>query len=255
MPDSKQLFTIDFNCDMGEGIGHDAALMPFISSANIACGFHAGDEASMNQTVALAIQHHVAIGAHPSFKDKENFGRKEMNLSVHEIYSLVSDQIRMLDIVTQSQGSRLNHVKPHGALYNMAAKNAEIAKAIAQAILDYDRKLLLYGLSGSFSISEAQKLGLKTASEVFADRTYQDDGSLTPRSEANALIEHSEESVSQVLQMIKEGMVTTVNGKKIPIIAETICIHGDGLHAVEFAKQIHDALKKENININALEKV
>ena len=255
MPDSKQLFTIDFNCDMGEGIGHDAALIPFISSANIACGFHAGDEASMNQTVALAIQHHVAIGAHPSLKDKENFGRKEMIHLPNEIYSLVTDQIKILDFIVKTKGSVLKHVKPHGALYNMSAKNTEIANAIAQAILDYDRKLLLYGLSGSFSISEAQKLGLKTASEVFADRTYQDDGSLTSRSEANALIENSIESVNHVRQMIKEGMVTTTNGKKIPILAETICIHGDGLHALEFAKQIHDTLKKENININALEKV
>ena len=254
MPESNRSIAIDFNCDMGEGAGSDGSIMPFISSANIACGYHAGDEESMIETVTLAIQHQVAIGVHPSFKDKENFGRKEMDIPIQEIYSLVTDQISLLDRVEQSQEAVLHHVKPHGALYNMSAKNALIAKTIAQATQDYDKELVLYGLSGSFSISEARRLGLKTASEVFADRTYQDDGSLTPRSVANALIENPDEAVSQVLQMIKERRVTTINGKIISLIAETICIHGDGIHAAEFAKQIHDVLKKEKINISVFGK-
>ena len=249
MPESNRSITIDFNCDMGEGVGSDGSIMPFISSANIACGYHAGNKVSIEKTVALAIQHQVAIGAHPSFKDKENFGRNEMDLPIQEIYSLVTDQIRIIDRVAKSQGALLHHVKPHGALYNMSAKNAVIAKTIAQATKDCDMNLVLYGLSGSYSISEARNRGLKTASEVFADRTYQDDGSLTPRSEANALIENPDEVVKQVLQMIKEGLMTTVSGKKIPIFAETFCIHGDGNYAVEFTKRIHDALKKEKINI------
>lgn len=234
----------DLNCDMGEGIGNDEALMPFISSANISCGFHAGNGDIIRHTMLLALKYNVQIGAHPSFRDKENFGRKEMHLGHDKLYAIVLEQLIKMDLIAKEKGARLHHVKPHGALYNMAAKNAEIAGTIAQAIKDFDEDLVLYGLSNSFLISEAKALGLATASEVFADRTYQDDGSLTPRSQPNALIEDEEQCIRQVWQMIQQGTVTTTSGKIIPIVAGTICIHSDGKHAVSFAQKIHDALKQ-----------
>ena len=231
------------NCDMGEGAGTDEVIMPFINAANIACGYHAGDTATMWQTVQLAIQYNVAVGAHISFFDKENFGRSEIQHSNDEVYELVSQQLIILNEITTALDAKINHVKPHGALYNMSAKDGILATTIAKAVKNFDGNLILVGLSGSHSISEAKKVGLKTASEVFADRTYQDDGTLTPRSLTNALIDTEEKVIKQVLQMIKEGSVTTVTGKTIPIIAETICIHGDGKHAVEFAKAIYEAVK------------
>ena len=244
--------TIDINCDMGEDTGNDEAIMPFISSANIACGYHAGDEKTMWQTIEVAKKYNVSIGAHPSFFDKENFGRREINLSPEDIYELVTQQLLLFNEIAMSADARMYHVKPHGALYNISAKDASIAKAIARAVKDFDQHLLLYGLSGSYSISEAKTIGLKTASEVFADRTYSDDGKLTPRSQSNALIEVADKAISQVLQMIKQRTVTSISGKTIPITAETICIHGDGKYAVELATKIHDALEKENIMIQPL---
>lgn len=233
----------DINCDMAEGIGNDELIMPFITYANIACGYHAGDMPTMWQTVESAIKHNVLIGAHPSFLDRKNFGRTEMNLDKEEIYDLVTQQLILLNEITSEFETKLHHVKPHGALYNMSAKNATLANTIAKAVKDFDASLVLFGLSGSHSISEAKAIGLQTASEVFADRTYQDDGSLTPRSQPNALIEDTDKVVQQVLQMLKEGTVTTVSGKVIPITAETICIHGDGKQAVDFAKAIHNAVR------------
>ena len=227
---------------MGEGVGNDELIMPFISSANIACGYHAGDSTTIWQTAELAIKHKVAIGAHVSFFDKKNFGRSEMQLSGDEVYELVSQQLIILNEITTALDAKINHVKPHGALYNMAARDAALAQVIAKAIKDFDSSIILVGLSGSSSISEAKKLGLKTASEVFADRSYQDDGSLTPRSQPYALIEDVNKVVKQVLQIIKERTVTTLSGKTIPVIADTICIHGDGKQAVEFAKAIHRAV-------------
>jgi 5-oxoprolinase (ATP-hydrolysing) subunit A len=235
---------VSINCDLGEGMNNDALIMPFISSANIACGYHAGDEKTIWRTIELAVQYKVNVGAHVSFLDKSNFGRQEMDLPATEIYELVQQQLIILKELADSFDVKLNHAKPHGALYNMSARDAAIAKSIANAIKDFDGSLILYGLSGSHSVSEAKSVGLKTASEVFADRTYRDDGSLTHRSQPNALIGDAEQVVKQVLQMINEGTVTTVSGKKIPIVAETICIHGDGKHAVEFAKAIHSAIKK-----------
>ncbi len=233
----------DINCDMGEGIGNDELIMPFITCANIACGYHAGDSATMWQTVELAIQYKVAIGAHLSFFDRDNFGRSEMQLDKKDIYDLVTQQLIILNEITSALDTTLNHVKPHGALYNMSARDAELANTIAKAVKDFNASLILFGLSGSHSIREAKAIGLKTASEVFADRTYQDDGSLTPRSQSNELIEDVQKAVQQTLQMIKDGTVTTVSGKIIPIVAETICIHGDGKHALEFAKAINDAVR------------
>ncbi len=244
--------TIDINCDMGEGIGNDEVIMPFISSVNIACGYHAGNEETMKLTIESAIKNNVAIGAHPSFPDRENFGRTKMDLPFAEIYDIIILQLRAINKIVKKHKAKLHHVKPHGALYNMSAKNTQIAEAIAQAVKDFDQNLILFGLSGSLSVEEAKKINLKIANEVFADRTYQDDGSLTPRSQANALIEDVDKSVQQALQMIKEKKVTSVNGKPIPIIADTICIHGDGKHAVEFAKAIYMALKEESIKVKAI---
>ena len=237
---------------MGEGIGNDAEIMPYLSSANISCGYHAGNIETIIETVLLAKKYNVAIGAHPSFPDKENFGRTEMHLPTEKIYELVSLQVELFLEVTRVAEIKLHHVKPHGALYNIAAKESVIAKAIALAVKDADAELILYGLSGSHLIKEAKSIGLATGSEVFADRTYQDDGSLTSRKEPGALIEDPVKVVNQVLQMVKESVVTTVSGKQIPIEAETICVHGDGKHVVEFVKYINGELRKENIKIRTM---
>ncbi len=232
----------DLNCDMGEGIGNDELIMPYITSANIACGYHAGDENTIQQTIKLAKKYKVNIGAHPSFLDRENFGRTDMKLSPQEVYELALEQIKIIQKIANHNNVPLHHVKPHGALYNIAAKDKKLAKAIADAVNDIDDNLILYGLSNSFLISEAKAIGLKTKSEVFADRTYQDDRTLTPRTQPNALIENVDEAIQQVLMMVQKGKVKTVSGKEIPIVAETICIHGDGKHAVEFARKINTFL-------------
>src|SRR5688572_22011604 len=212
---------MDINCDMGEGMSNDALIMPFITSANIACGYHAGDETTMRTTIVLAQKHNVNIGAHPSFKDKENFGRTEMHLSKKEIYDLMIWQMQIIQNIAEDMQAAIHHIKPHGALYNMSAKNADISEAIASAVKDFNRELVLFGLSGSLSIDVAQKLGLKTKSEVFADRTYQDDGSLTSRKEPNAMIVTVEECLVHVKEMVENKRVISVNGKSIPIIADT----------------------------------
>ena len=243
--------TIDINCDMGEGFGNDELIMPFISSANIACGYHAGDEKTIWQTMELAMKHKVSVGAHISFLDKENFGRKEIKLLPGDIYELVTQQLLLFNEIADSAEAGMHHVKPHGALYNISAKDAVIAKAIASAVKDFDHQLLLFGLSGSYSISEATAIGLKTASEAFADRTYDDNGILTPRSQPHALIEDAAKAAEQVFQMIKHGTVTTLSGKIIPVVAETVCIHGDGKQAAIFARTIYENLKKNNIEIKA----
>jgi len=246
--------SIDLNCDMGESfgaweMGNDAALMDYVSSVNIACGFHAGDASVMRKTVETAIEKNLKIGAHPSFPDLQGFGRREIKMSVREIFDIILYQVSALKGICEALGGRLNHVKPHGALYNKAANDPKIAGAIAEAVKAIDDNLIFYGLSGSFLISEAEEIGLKTASEVFADRTYQTDGSLTTRNQPNALITENEKAVGQVLQMIQTQTVTTVNGAKISIKAETVCIHGDGEHALEFARTIREKLIENNIKI------
>ncbi|MES1223285.1 MAG: 5-oxoprolinase subunit PxpA [Bacteroidota bacterium] len=245
------MLSVDLNCDMGEGYMNDDAIMPFISSANIACGFHAGDYDTMMRTVESAIKHNVSVGAHPSFPDKKNFGRTNMHFSPGEVYEIVFEQISILSRITKKFNLALHHVKPHGALYNMAAKDMDLALAICKAIADFDGKMILYGLSGSKLIAAALQSGLQSRSEIFADRTYQDDGSLTPRSNENALITDENISLMQVLRMIKESKVLTITGKEIDIVAETICIHGDGDHAVQFAQKIHREFKKENIAVRS----
>ncbi len=250
------MISVDLNCDIGESlgnqvVGNDEAIMPFLTSANIACGFHGGNPSVMQRTVKLAQRHGVAIGAHPSFPDLEGFGRREMMMSPAEIYELMIYQVSSLAGFVLVNGGKLHHVKPHGALYNMAARDANYARAIADAVADIDQSLLLYGLSGSELINAGISRGLKTCSEVFADRHYQDDGSLTPRTKPNALITSTNVAVAQVIRMVKDKTVVSDQGNAVSIKAETICIHGDGVHAVQFAKEIRLALESAGITIKS----
>ena len=229
------MYTIDINCDLGEGFPNDAVLMNYISSANIACGYHAGDDDTIKRTIDLCLIEEVAIGAHPGFNDKANFGRINRYLKDGELYDLVAAQITLMQDHCKRNGCSLHHVKPHGALYNMTAIDEFLSYTIASVIKDLDPSLYVYGLSDSHLISEAKKLGLKTVSEVFADRRYQSNGTLMPRSSLHALIHNTEEALEQSLQMIKNKTVTVIDAFyqiDIPIKAETICIHGDGIHAV-----------------------
>lgn len=248
---------IDLNCDMGESygawtMGRDNEVLPFVSSANIACGFHGGDPSTMRKTVAAAIKHGVAIGAHPSLQDLAGFGRRVIQITPDEAYDSVVYQIGALAGVAASQGARLHHVKAHGALYNMAARDAALARAICEAVRDIDSSLVLYGLAGSKLIEAAQAAGLKAASEVFADRSYQDDGSLTPRTQAGAMIEDVDQAVAQVVRMVKEGKVRSQSGKDVPVQADTLCIHGDQPNALVFASGIRRALEAAGISIQTV---
>jgi UPF0271 protein len=233
---------IDLNCDMGEGMDTDEAIFPFISSANISCGYHAGDADTMRRTVELALRHHVAVGAHPSYPDRANFGRVDMlgkGVELEEISGLIVDQLIRLQAICDEFGVDLHHVKPHGALYNRAARDEQVSALICRAIREFDPSLKLYGLSGSAMRTAALAHGLVFVNEVFADRTYQPDGSLTPRTSPDALIEDPVRCQAQVEKMVKEGRVSVAGGGEIDIVAETICLHGDGAHAVEFAKMIY----------------
>ncbi|MBI5972640.1 5-oxoprolinase subunit PxpA [Staphylococcus caledonicus] len=248
---------IDLNCDLGEAFGNysfggDADIIPLITSANIACGFHAGDENVMNETVKLAKEHGVGIGAHPGLPDLKGFGRRNMDIAPDEIYNLVVYQLGALNGFCKIHGTRINHVKPHGALYQMGARDKTIARAIAQAVYDFDPELIFVGLSNTLLISEAQAIGLKVASEVFADRRYEDDGQLISRKEKDASITNTEEALNQVIKMVTENKVVSKNGKEIDLQADTICVHGDGAHALEFVTQIRKKLTKEGIDIQSL---
>jgi 5-oxoprolinase (ATP-hydrolysing) subunit A len=245
------MLSIDLNCDLGEGFENDASIMPFISSANIACGFHAGDKETMLRTIGLAAENKVKIGAHPSFLDRKYFGRREMELPPGEVYDLVSEQVLLLTEMVKTFGLCLHHVKPHGALYNMAARDKTLAMEIATAVKDFDPMLIIYGLSGAALIKAAHKINLKSCNEVFGDRNYLEDGSLIPRTDENALLEDTGEVISRVLQMVTSGMVKTLTGREIPLIAETLCIHGDGKFALQFARDIHSALGQSGILICA----
>jgi UPF0271 protein len=240
---------IDLNCDVGEGYGNDAELLSIVTSANIACGYHAGDADTMKKTVDLAIENGSGIGAHPGYRDREGFGRQVKDIFVTEIFEIITDQVEALQRITRAAGSRLQHVKPHGALYNQAAKDPLLAESIAAAVKAVDKDLILFGLSGSALIEAGSRAGLRTAAEIFADRTYTSDGSLTPRSKPNALISDADEAVSQVMQIIQNDCVTAVDGTTVKLNADTICIHGDGENAVAFAFAIRNSLAKNNVEI------
>lgn len=245
---------IDLNCDLGESFGNykiglDDEVIRHISSANVACGFHASDPLVMQKTVALAKENGVCIGAHPGFPDLVGFGRRNMSVSPSEAKALVQYQIGALDAFCEAAGVKLCHVKPHGALYNMAGKDEILALAVCEGIFEYDSNLILLGLSGSKMIEAGKKIGLRTANEVFADRAYEDDGSLVARSKHGALITDENLAVSRVVEMVKNGRVTSITGNEIEIKADSICLHGDGVKAVEFAKRIKEELLKNDVEI------
>ena len=248
---------IDLNCDMGESfgawhMGNDEAVLEHVSSANIACGFHGGDPRTMRATVTAALARGVSLGAHPGFPDLQGFGRRAMSMTRSEAYEAVLYQIGALAGFAQAAGARLAHVKAHGMLYNMAAKDVSLAEAIAQASYDFDRDLVFYGLAGSELIRAAERIGLQTASEVFADRSYQDDGNLTPRSQPGAMIEDVEVSIAQVKRMVFEGVVRSASGKDVAVKADTLCVHGDQPGAVAFARRIREELSREGVTIGPL---
>ena len=249
-----QTHSVDLNCDMGESfgawtLGNDAALMPFITSANVACGFHAGDPAVMKATVRAALRHGVAIGAHPGLPDLVGFGRRNMDISAEEAFDMTVYQLGALQAVAKAEGGQLHHLKPHGALYNMAATNAALAEALAEAVYRVQPELTLYGLAGSELTKAGEKLGLRTAHEVFADRTYQANGTLTPRRQPDALITDADAAVAQVLRLVQTGQVRTQQGTDVALRADTVCLHGDGAHALEFAQRLHAALRQAGISL------
>ncbi|HTA64507.1 MAG TPA: 5-oxoprolinase subunit PxpA [Xanthomonadaceae bacterium] len=241
---------IDFNCDLGEGCD-DAAVMPYISSASIACGLHAGDEDTMRRTVALCQRHGVAIGAHPSFDDRAGFGRREMAWTPAEVYTLVLDQILALTDIAAAHGAPLSHVKPHGALYNMAARDATLADTIARAVLDADPMLRLYGLSGSALIDAGERIGLRVAHEVFAERRYEADARLTPRTMPDAVIHDLDGAIAQVRSIVRDGTVAARTGERIRLRADTLCLHGDRADAAHFARAVREALRTEGVEVAA----
>ena len=244
---------IDLNCDLGEGAGHDAGLMPLVTSANIACGGHAGDEATMRATVELALRHGVAIGAHPGFADRQNFGRRELPVTPAGAHLLVLTQTRQLQAVARQCGANVRHVKVHGALYNMAARDPALARAVANAVYEADPRLILFGLAGSRLIEAGAACGLRVVSEVFADRTYQPDGTLTPRPQPDAHISDGGAAAAQVLRLVREGKVRATDGTDVSIQADTVCLHGDGPHSVEFAQRLRREFAVAGIEVKALD--
>ncbi|PTT85836.1 LamB/YcsF family protein [Pelomonas sp. HMWF004] len=242
---------IDLNADLGEGAPDDTALLALVTSANIACGWHAGDARLMQATVAAALTRDVALGAHPSYPDREHFGRREMQLSAAEVQADLIYQIGALDALVRAQGGRLHHVKPHGALYNQAARDPVLADAVAEAVLSIDPHLALYGLAGSELLRAAERAGLRAVAEVFADRGYRADGSLVPRSEPGAHVHDVAEAVARTLRMVREGVVVAVTGETVPLQAQTICLHGDGPQALAFARALQAALTEAGVELRA----
>ena len=248
---------VDLNCDMGESfgayrIGADEEVFPYITSANVACGFHGGDPSVMRITIARARERGVAVGAHPGFPDLIGFGRREIDASPQEVYDLVVYQVGALLGFTNAARMTMQHVKPHGALYNMAVVKPELAAAIARAVHDVDPGLVLFGLPGSHLISEGQSAGLRTAAEAFADRNYMNDGSLVSRRRPDAQVHDADEAVARAVRMVREGKVRSVDGQDISLHVDTICIHGDGPHAVEFAKRLRSGFDAANIGVGPL---
>jgi len=249
--------SIDLNCDMGESfgawsMGDDAQVMPWITSANIACGFHAGDFGTMRASVALALQHGVAIGAHVSLPDLQGFGRRELRVSADEAYALTLYQIGALAGFARAAGGRVGHVKPHGALYNMAARDAALAAAIARAVRDFDAQLILVGLAGSALPQAGAAVGLRVAHEAFADRRYERDGSLTPRREAGAVLDDIESALTQAVNICTSGQVDTRDGGTLALRADTLCVHGDRPDAAVFTRRLRQTLESAGVAVSPL---
>ena len=245
---------IDLNCDMGESygawkMGDDAGIMPLISSANVACGFHGGDPATIRKTVRLALDHGVAIGAHPSLPDLQGFGRRVMKISPQDMYDLVVYQAGAVEAFARAAGSKLHHIKCHGALYNMAATDEALSEAMARAAKDLG--VMVYALSNSTMMKVVKAKGVHAIGEVFADRGYTDEGTLAPRDKPGGMIEDAGSAVKQALAMIEEGYVTTLSGKRVPVAADTLCIHGDQPGAAAFAKALRRAFAERKIEVGA----
>jgi len=248
--------TVDLNADLGESFGRytlgmDDRLLPLVTSANVACGFHASDPVVMEKTVLLACRGHVSVGAHPGYPDLMGFGRRPMAVTPAEAHAYVLYQLGALEAFLRPHGLRLRHVKPHGALYNAAAADPALARAVCAAVRDFDPSLVLYGLSGSCLLRAAEDAGLAACSEVFADRAYEEDGTLVPRGRPGAVIGDGQEAIRRVLRMVTEGRVTAISGKDIPLHADTVCIHGDGEKAVLFAAALRRALGENGIRVCA----
>ena len=239
---------IDLNCDMGETIGNDEEIMPYVTSANIACGIHAGDEASMRNTIRLAKKHGVAIGAHPGWNDREGFGRREMSLAPEEVQVLILRQISRLSTIARAEGVELLHVKPHGALYNQAAKDPTLATAIARAVKRFGQNLILVGLAGSRLVEAGIESGLRVANEGFPDRNYHPDGTLIARKQENAILESPEAVAAHAVRLTQQGIY--MEGRQVQV--DTLCLHGDHPEAARNAKLVHEALKELGIKIAAL---
>ena len=243
--------SVDLNADLGEGSGHDAELFELISSANIATGFHAGDSDTMHAAISAAMQHGVAVGAHPSFFDRENFGRKELKVPNEEVFDAVAYQLGIFQAIASALGVRPNHVKPHGALYNMAVRDEKLADAIARGIESVDPKLILFAPDNTELARAGETHGVQIAREIFADRNYLNDGWLVPRTRPDALLRDPKEAAERVLRMLREGKVRSVEGRDIDVRGETICVHGDTPGAVEFARELRTQLEREGVGIRA----
>ncbi len=254
--DGTEHKSIDLNCDTGESygawkMGADAEVMPFVTSANIACGFHAGDPATIRKTVQLAADYGVAIGAHPSLPDLQGFGRRAMKISPQDMYDLVVYQTGAVEAFARAAGARLHHVKCHGALYNMAATDEALSDAMARAVKDLGGDLILYALSNSLMMKVVRSKNIRVAGEVFADRGYADDGTLAPRDQPGGMIEDAAQAVKQALAMIEEGYVTSLSGKHVPVTADTLCLHGDQPGAVTFARSLRKVFTEKGIAVAA----
>ena len=243
---------VDLNADVGEGLGQDPALFRVVTSASIACGFHAGDPGTMRATIALARAHGVAVGAHPSFPDLSGFGRREMTLTPREVEECVTYQVGALADIANSHHVRLQHVKPHGALYNMAVRDAALADAIAHAVAAFDPALILFGLSGSQLIEAGKRAGLQTTSEVFADRAYRGDGTLVPRTEAGAVVHEAAVVVPRAIAMVRDAAVTADDGTRVPLQVDSICVHGDTPAAAELAALVREGLHGAGIRVESV---
>lgn len=240
---------IDFNCDLGEGCGDDAAIMSWISSANIACGAHAGNDDSIRATLRLCRAHGVAAGAHPGYADREHFGRRELPMSAEALATLILEQLRRIAAIAAEESVRLAHVKPHGALYNLSARDAQTARVVAEAVRDFDPRLILVGLSGSQSTRAGEAAGLRVAHEVFAERGYAADGLLLPRGSAGAILEDVDAAVTQTLALAREGAVIAADGRRLALRADTLCLHGDRADAARFAQTLRRALEDAGVRI------
>lgn len=246
--------SIDLNADMGESfgawqMGDDAALMPWITSANVACGFHAGDWSTIETTVGLAVKHGVAIGAHPSLPDLQGFGRRSMQVTEDEVYQMTLYQAGAVRAFADAASSRLHHVKAHGALYNMAVKDAALSRGLVRAVKALGDGVQIYVLAGSLMETIARDAGLITRCEVFADRRYMPDGTLAPRTRPDALITDESQAVTQVLRMVREGSLLAVDGSVVPVQADTVCIHGDKPTAVPFVQALRKALQQAQVQV------